>query len=150
MSGPTGSVLPVGWHVSVKFVTQQNMLKIKIPFKTPSVNHLYGYFRGRMFVKAEAKKMKEEIIELVKSLNLPIINSEPIKITCEIHEDWYYKKGGARRSDVANREKFLIDAVFEGLGIDDKWIFENKLIKKQNEKKEFAIIQIEGLEESSK
>ena len=116
---------------------------IKIPFKTPSINHLYGHTKfGSFYLKPEAKKLREKIREVVykKKWILPI--DTKLSIGVEIHENWLTKKGEVKIKDIANREKFLIDSIFEALGIDDKFIFEQKMLKVQDEK-EFALIRIE-------
>ena len=122
-------------------------MEIKIPFKTPSINHLHGHNKfGAFYLKPEAKKLREEIKEIVmKSLPFvcPNLNAG-LKVIVEIHENWFSKKGQALRKDVANREKFLIDAVFDALDIDDKFIFEHNLSKVQDEE-EFALIKIESI-----
>ena len=122
-------------------------MKIKITFKTPTVNHLYGRRAGGfMFVKQEAMDLKKEIKQIVyKSLPFfcPNLN-DGLRIEVEIHENWFSKKGSVLRKDVANREKFLIDAVFEALDIDDKYIFEHKLIKVQD-LEEYSLIKLEGM-----
>ncbi|KKK79821.1 hypothetical protein LCGC14_2829650 [marine sediment metagenome] len=40
-------------------------MEIKIPFKTPTVNNLYTPWRGRMILKKEARKIKEEINRII-------------------------------------------------------------------------------------
>ena len=70
--------------------------------------------------------------------------NDGLRIEVEIHENWFSKKGSVLRKDVANREKFLIDAVFEALDIDDKYIFEHKLIKVQD-LEEYSLIKLEGM-----
>ena len=70
--------------------------------------------------------------------------NKKLKVRVEIHEDWLTKKGEIKRKDVANRENFLIDSVFNALGIDDKFIFEHNIIKCQDSR-EFSIIKIEVL-----
>ncbi len=120
---------------------------IKIPFKTPTVNHLYGrHAKGFMFVKQEAKDLKEEIRKIVlKDISLIIPNlNDGLRVEVEIHENWYSKKRTVLRKDIANREKFLIDSVFDALGIDDKYIFEHKLIKVQDSE-EYSLIKIGGI-----
>jgi len=123
---------------------------IKIPFKTPTVNHLYGRNGNRSFLKAEAKRLREEIKEIVHNsypnLGMKEFADEPLKVTTYIYEDWYTKKGTVKRVDIANREKFLIDSVFDALGIDDKFIFEHKMIKKDwDNSNEHTIIEITPL-----
>ena len=119
------------------------MIEIKLPFKTPTINHLYWHKGNIKIMKTEAKKLREEIKEIViKSLPFfcPNLN-DGLKVIVEIHEDWLCKNGSVKRKDVANREKFLIDSVFDGLGIDDKFIFEHNIIKIQDDN-EFALIKI--------
>ena len=110
---------------------------IKIPFKTPSVNHLYGHRGAIMFLTKEAKELREKIAEIVRdqqqSPDIPTMYNKPLKVTTYIYEDWYCKNGSIKRVDVANREKFLIDSVFNALGIDDKFIFEHTMIKKRED-----------------
>lgn len=126
------------------------MIEITIPFKTISVNHLYGLGRfGQKYLKPEAKKIREEIFEILKSVNinkteqLKLLNTEiKLSVSVEIYEDWYTKKGLIKRKDVTNREKFLIDSVFEQLEIDDRRIFEYRTKKIQSEE-EKAVIKID-------
>jgi len=122
-------------------------MKIKIPFKTPSINHLHGHNKfGAFYLKPEAKKLKKEIKDIMINTAFPVFSQEdvPLRVKVEIHEDWYCKNGSVKRKDVANREKFLIDAVFDAIGLNDKFIFEHIMRKIQDEE-EFAIIEIKEL-----
>jgi len=119
---------------------------IKIPFKTPTINHLYGQRGCQKYLKPEAKKLREEIKKITLSgisLIIPDLN-KGLKIYVEIHENWMCKNGKVKRVDIANREKFLIDSVFDAIGIDDKYIFEHTMKKIQSDK-EFALIKISEL-----
>lgn len=126
-------------------------IQIKLPFKTPTVNHLYGQRPGgsgrARFIKKEAKDLRKKITEIVRQsypIVIPNLN-RGLKVRVEINEDWFTKKGTVKRKDVANREKFLIDSVFGALEIDDKFIFEHNIVKIQNKDEEFAIVKIETL-----
>lgn len=93
----------------------------------------------------EAKELKKEIQEIVDKEGLrfdyrPYLD-KPLKVIVEIHENWFNKDKTIKRKDVANREKFLIDSIFDALEINDKNIFENTFIKIQDEE-EFAEISI--------
>jgi len=122
------------------------MIKIKIPFKTPTINHLFWHRGNIKIMKTEAKKLREEIKEIIINQAFPLFAQEevPLKVITEIHENWFTKKGLVKRVDVSNREKFLIDSVFDAIGIDDKFIFEHTMKKIQSDK-EFAIVTIEVL-----
>lgn len=123
-------------------------MQIIIPFKTPTVNHLYTRNRfGNQCKTGEANNLKKQIVEMVNAIPIDPIREPPVKlkVTIEIYENWYTKKGDVKKKDISNREKFLIDAVFDALNLDDKMIFEHKMIKVQsNEEK--SIINIEVLE----
>lgn len=68
-----------------------------------------------------------------------------LSVRVEIYEDWHTKKGDVKKKDIANREKFLIDSVFNALGLDDCFVFEHTMIKVQSDK-EKAIIVISKIE----
>ena len=120
------------------------MMKIIIPFKTPTINHLYGQRGYRKFLTKEAKELRKEITEIIKKekeKGFFIVNTNNIELTVEIYENWHNKDGSVKRKDISNREKFLIDSIFNELGIDDKGIFKHTMIKKQADK-EYAIVKI--------
>ena len=122
---------------------------IKIPFKTPTVNHLYGRHGNRSYLKPEAKKLKAQIVEIGGYFNdyLPLIHKRfpsPLRVRIEVHEDWYCKNGSVKKKDIDNRAKFMLDSVFEGLGIDDKFIFSLELVKVQDVS-EYAVVHIEPI-----
>ncbi len=119
-------------------------MEIKLPFKTPTINHLYWHRGNIKIMKTEAKELREEIRKIViKSLPFVCANlNAGLKVDVEIHENWHTKKGDVARKDISNREKFLIDSIFKALDIDDKFIFEHKFLKVQDEE-EFALIKIE-------
>ncbi len=62
-----------------------------------------------------------------------------LSVTVEIYENWHTKKGAVKKKDIANREKFLIDSVFNALGLDDCFIFEHTMFKVQSEEEKVAI-----------
>ena len=127
-------------------------MKITIPFKTPTINHLYWH-KGNMKIKTtEARRLQEKIEEIVEkdgNNKVNVINavcpSNTLKVTTEIYENWYCKNGSVYVKDVANREKFLIDCVFRALGINDCYIFEHHIRKIQSTTEEKAEITIEVL-----
>lgn len=121
-------------------------MRIEIPFKTPTINHLYGQRGFRKFLTKEAKDLRLKIKECV-ALAIPreIIWPKKIRVTTFIYEDWMYKNGEVAKKDIGNREKFLIDSIFEELGLDDKYIFEHLMVKVQDYVQEKAIILIEPI-----
>lgn len=115
---------------------------ITIPFKTPSVNHLHNYWRGHVTLSKEARELKKTIAELVPEC---MTKDKKLYIRIEMFENWICKNGEVSRKDIDNRTKFLIDAVFDALGIDDKYIFEEHIYKIQSETEEKTIMIIEKL-----
>ena len=133
-------------------------MKITIPFKTPTINHLYGFKGYHKFLTKEAKKLRKDILDIISSEVLNIIRKKDIgfdleypwkanklDVTVTIYENWYTKKGEVKKKDIANREKFLIDSIFRALDIDDKIIFKHKMIKKQSLTQEKAVITIKPI-----
>ncbi len=126
---------------------------ITIPFKTPTINHLYtrNRYTGGKCLTNEANKLKKEIRKIVDKIlsehtnSWPSLYEKPLGVDVAIFEDWYCKNESVKKKDVANREKFLIDAVFDALGIDDKYIFYNSIRKVQSKTEEKAVITIEVL-----
>lgn len=122
---------------------------ITIPFKTPTINHLYtrNRFTGGRCKTNEANKLRKEILKIVDGINerLAEYDGAPLGVDVSIFENWYCKNGSIKKKDIANREKFLIDSVFEGLGIDDRMIFYHSMRKVQSETEEKAVLTIEVL-----
>lgn len=126
-------------------------MRIKIRFKTPTINHLYGQRGSMRFLTKEAKELKEKIKEIVIDASSKDIDGWdkikaeiPLRVHVFIYENWYCKNGSVKRVDIANREKFLIDSVFDALGIDDKFIFSHTMTK-LNSVNEYALIEISVL-----
>ena len=124
------------------------MLTINIPFKTPTINHMYGFRGYHKFMTKEGKELRKRIIErtkaLIKHTDMYYYKNKQLKVTVMIHENWFTKKGEIARKDISNREKFLIDSVFEGIGLDDKQIFSHRMRKYQDDD-EYAVVMIEVL-----
>ena len=103
---------------------------------------MYGRKGFRTYLKPEGRELREYIVSQVKGRkSLP---TGKLKVKVDIYENWLTKKGEVKRVDIANREKFLIDSIFEGLGIDDKYIFLHEMQKIQSIE-EKAIITISSI-----
>lgn len=121
-------------------------MKFTIPFKTPTINHLYGFRGFHKFITKEAKKLKEDIKMVVLSelghgnWDLGKIRNNKLWVVIEIHENWLTQKGEVARKDISNREKFLMDSIFEALGIDDKFIFQHTMQKVQSTEEKVVVM----------
>lgn len=114
-------------------------MNITIPFKTPTINHLYGFRGYRKFLTKEAKDLKKEIKEIVDKIPSEDFEDEKLSVTIFIYEDWYTQYDEVKCKDLSNREKFLTDSIFEALGLDDKYIFEHVMKKVQSEEEKAEI-----------
>ena len=122
---------------------------IEIPYKTPTVNHLYWHRGNVKIMKKEAKVLRDKIVDIVEQLTFPFALNSELDVTIEVFENWYTKDGLIKKKDISNREKFLIDSVFKALNVDDRNIFKTTLIKRQSMNKEHVIINICELQEKN-
>ncbi len=122
------------------------MMEIKIPFKTPTINHLYWHKGNMKIITKEGREIRGKIYDIIINLHMNTTSYEDKKLSIkvEIFENWLTKKGLVKRADISNREKFLVDSIFTALGLEDKFIFEHKMIKKQSEE-EYCIVTIDIL-----
>lgn len=119
------------------------MIDIIIPEKLPTINSLYWHRGNMKIMKKEAKELRERIIKIVKDKYVIIpVKEEKLSVDVEIYENWLTKDGRVKKKDVANREKFLTDSVFQAIGIDDKFIYEYNIKKVQSETEEKAVVRI--------
>lgn len=116
-------------------------MKFIIPFKTPTINHLYGQYGYRKFLKPEAKILREKIKQIIYNQNDDLVIDGRLSIDIQIHENWLNKNRSIKRKDISNREKFLVDSIFEDLNVDDKQIFKHTMTKIQDTE-EFIEVEI--------
>ena len=92
----------------------------------------------------EANKLKKEITAIVDRDKRGFWGDpKPLRVSIDIFENWECKDGSVKKKDIANREKFLVDSIFNALGVDDRYIFEHTMRKIQSEDIEKAVITIE-------
>lgn len=124
----------------------ERVIMFTIPFKTPTINHLYWHRGNVKILTTKARNIRKEIEKIIDDVFTPevfdiIQRFGKIKLVVKIHEDWYTKKGDIKKKDISNREKFLIDSIFQSLNIDDKYIFEHTM-KKVQDSREFVVVYI--------
>lgn len=117
---------------------------IKIPFRTPTINHLFWHRGNMKIMKTEAREIREEIKKICQRKNSIKLNGKKLRLNVEVYENWHTKKGEVKKMDISNREKFLVDSIFLGLGLDDKFIFEHTMKKIQSDK-EKSVVKIEEI-----
>ncbi len=110
---------------------------IRLPYKVNmSINRQYYHNRAGKFLTRPARELRAKIIKDVREIE----NNLPANTTLRAHvylkENWLCKNGEIKKSDLDNRLKFLLDSIFRGLEIDDKYIFEIIAKKMQSETEE--------------
>jgi len=133
-------------HIDLNKLMEVEMI-ITIDMKTPSINHLYLQRGYHKFLTKEAKDLKKYIDEcILENTELDErdrLRDKKLRVEVIIYENWETKKGDVARKDVSNREKFLIDSIFNSLGLDDKYIFAHSMFKIQSSEEEKAVVYIE-------
>ncbi len=110
--------------------------------KTPTINHLHGHNKwGAFYVKPEAKVLKQKIFKSISNQlkEQDFVHSEwldrLLDVSVVVHEDWWTtskKINNPKRKDIANREKFLIDTIFDAMKLEDSRIWKHTLQKKED------------------
>ena len=107
-----------------------------------SVNDMYWTTGKGKYLKKIPLQLRAKIIKDVRAIK----NDLPVDTTLDMEiwasEDWLCKDGSAKKKDLDNRLKFLIDSVFKGLEMDDKYVFDIHAHKQQSEKLEGTVIMI--------
>ena len=90
-------------------------------------------------MKTQAKDLKEEISkEALAQAQKQDFDwhhwcDRLLDVKVKVYEDWWTKKDQVKKKDIANKEKFVIDAVMKGLNIDDSHIWRLTLEKVSSE-----------------
>jgi len=114
------------------------IIEFILPFQFPTVNTLYGMNHNRRFLRPEGKLLRANIVNKIKSImdqeqiNLKDYDNTELISEITVYDRWYSKTGKILKKDISNKEKFLVDSIFEGLGLDDHLIFTN-ILHKQHE-----------------
>jgi hypothetical protein len=67
------------------------MIHIKIPFATPSINHLYYHIRNMKVLTKDARKLIKDINDICRPfLTLAQYHdNKPLHVSIFVHDDWY-------------------------------------------------------------
>lgn len=121
-------------------------MKINIPFKTPTINHLYWHRGNIKILKTEARTLRDEITDEVNKqiyeYETKHLKDKQLKVEVFVVDNWFNLDDSIKKKDILNKEKFLIDSVFKALGIDDSHIFDCRFIKVHDNKEERTTISI--------
>ena len=115
-----------------------NWLDIILPGDPVSVNHAYvprKYGPGLAMTSA-GKRWKREAIAITRRCaeahkhRWRVEAGDALVIHIELIASWFFKNGKPRRSDCGNYSKLIVDAVCEGLGVDDRWVWKETVEKR--------------------
>ncbi len=84
---------------------------IVLPYP-PSVNHYYGYGRGRVYIKEEGRKFRESVAARLREESFPTYHG-PIGMALSVFPP------DRRKRDLDNVRKALLDALQHGGAYDD-------------------------------
>ena len=72
----------------------------------------------------EARNLRARIMQAtVEQMPIDFDKRERLEVVIYFYDNWYYKNGNAKKQDLDNRLKFLIDSIFKAISADDKHIF---------------------------
>lgn len=116
-----------------------SILKIVIPRKMVSTNHLYGQAKnGRRYIKEEGQLLILEIKEIMRGKKLDYDETlHFIKVEYYFYlSNFWTKKGliNKKAGDEDNYKKVLIDTITRCLGVDDSSVCDSATTKRYAEK----------------
>lgn len=121
------------------------MFELKIPAFPISVNHCFKQGRKwgtRYKTKEYLAWEKQAEVALCQVKEIPKFFGT-LSVEIELHApDWFTKKGNARKKDLDNFSKTVLDSVFKHLEIDDSWIFELKMVKINSNSQFLTVLRI--------
>jgi len=123
---------------------EKKSLIITILEKTPSIDGAYWHRGNVKILKNEYRDLRERIQKIVSDKNFKFDKETKLKVQIAVSGHWITKKNTIYKSDLANKEKFLIDSIFPILNIDDRQIWDLHL-SKIDSKNDFTVIEIEEL-----
>ena len=105
----------------------------------PTINHCYkrNKWGGMRLSKdgVDFKRIVAYVAYKVKREALKFSPSDKLSLEIEFHSPkWITKKGLIARADVSNLIKVSEDALMDALGLDDKNVFELKVLKVPSDK----------------
>lgn len=120
-------------------------VKFRIPFIPPSMNDIYYHIKDHYanytyILKPEVRLWKTKAKEYVPVFEVPV--NQPIYINWTAVRSWRYQSGAAKRFDITNLQKVLMDAISEKIGVDDCLIWDSRCTKQHSEKDEFVEVEM--------
>lgn len=127
--------------IDAALMSENNAYKtIQVPKRAPpGTLRGRGDFISKRALTKEAKAWKAAVALQARAAlgrsNLEMQPECPVTMDIVVHGNWRTKKGAPRKRDLTNL-KLLVDAIFEGLGVDDSLVWELRARKDHTSAKE--------------
>jgi Holliday junction resolvase RusA-like endonuclease len=110
-------------------MTKPKIVKL-IEFTIPAIPPSYSAslkinFRLKQtYLSQDARRFKDKVKVYMPSHQLELKDRDRVIMHNKYHQAWYNKTNpDIKKQDVQNLDRLLIDAIFKGLGIDDRNLF---------------------------
>lgn len=118
-----------------------NSLTFTLPTLPPSANNMYinNPKTGGRFIRKSAKQWKEQAILKIKNAvqhsEWEIKPKTPLRVQVILNHPYVLKW------DVAGREKALMDSLADAIGVDDRYIMQLEMIKREGPEEVCVMVQ---------
>ena len=114
-------------------------LIFSLPSLPPSMNAIYSiiYSQRRIELKPEVRLWKSKAKGFIPPWAMG--EHEELELELNLHSNWIYKNGKARRLDLQNLLKVLIDAICEKWGVDDLRVRQIRATKVQADQEKVVV-----------
>jgi Holliday junction resolvase RusA-like endonuclease len=123
----------------------EKILEFSIPQIPPSYTASFkiNYGLKQTYLSQEARQFKNKVKIYMPSHKLPDLKeTDKLILHTEYHQDWYFMNGKIKKQDVQNLNRLLIDAMFKGLGLDDRNLFCTIDEKVQSQDQEKTVVKL--------
>ena len=123
---------------------EEPLLSLSIPYLPPSVNTHYTFRveKGRIKValSAAASKWKKDASLFMgpKKLRDDVLYTVEVRLVGQ----WLDKNGLPIRKDCRNHGKLVVDAVFDRYGLNDKLVWDDRVVKVHDSKDERVEVKV--------
>lgn len=122
-----------------------NTLKFRIPGVSVSMNNIYGivkrYKTINVFMTPEARAVKERILTFTPLWKFDREVKPVFSLTAHVFDNWIRKdRLDMIVKDVDNMGKIIQDGIFSRLGVNDKYVVDKRVIKRQQDKEPYIDI----------
>ena len=129
------------------------LIEFTIPAIAPGYNRAMqiNFRTKQIYLSQEARRFKDKVKVYMPSHKLKLKDSDRLIMHNKYYQAWYNKTNpDIKKQDIQNINRLLIDAVFKGLGLDDRNLFcviDEKIHAPEVSKTVVALYLANGVEE---